>query len=722
MSFNLPNPCLLGLLLVISTHNGPQLVYKYPPTLSDNPIDNDLDDDEYKVDDFSDEENEVLNEWDSKHYNFYSGTKKDLLLFLDDQEKFRKSKMGHKSKKSVESISFDDMLKKTVSGVSDQTNNSKSSIQVDSSSVFGVEEDYLVEMLCPPREMCNSRFEINIDDFIYMGLPVHCNDNGSWKKKNKLVSNDDTKLDESLDSPKITSMNMFHLVFIMNPPVIESNYRIDEMYHYVASRLSLVLRHEQQKHDYIWQQVKLISKLKQDFKNQSNFNNLDSFLGEKSSLCKLIIDCYNFISNSEIANLSINNKLRSFQIPVKTEFHSLPQLTVPFLPGSHLSSTVSLVGKTGLINVGETTRFGMDNAMSMMMGNLANQNNDIGGMDKLDEDDTNSTADDIIYLALLLLDDPETIIKDIKAESDSVLANFIRMIKPTESLIRLHSKLQNETNSLMLDIAQLKSFAFHLIYWRRARVIHPLNTRSIYIVSPMAPITINMYNDILTFSKTFPSMPSLAQFLKLLSSPSKKPRQFMAIIPSKDHKDLYLQALSWLLRHGYVTQLHTFIWLKVSRKVKMKVEEDMENENNHKKSKPRISNIHGTDNTSKNTKNGNVNKRISSNPSSYERDIDDIANGIKGINGPEVILEEDEDTIILDPGRATTLERKWIHKIVTEECNLASELVVIFYDILKYMNGKTSLELLLLRENISREDFRRLFSQIEDHIISVRHW
>lgn len=57
------------------------------------------------------------------------------------------------------------------------------------------------------------------------------------------------------------------------------------------------------------------------------------------------------------------------------------------------------------------------------------------------------------------------------------------------------------------------------------------------------------------------------------------------MIPSKDHRDRYLQALGWLIKHGYVTQLQTFIWLKISRKIKIKVEEDIENENLAKKKK-----------------------------------------------------------------------------------------------------------------------------------------
>lgn len=845
MSFNLPNPSLMGILLVISTHNGPQLVFKYPPNLTDKPTDEEIDEDEYKETHSSDEEDDIGethdlsefsdDEWDSKGYSFYSGTKKDLMLFLDAQERYRQEthhhhsqllpvsptgsstgsqtysqtqlplhpfqtsktlkpstaqKGYHRHKRSEDSIDPSEYLKKTISGVSDShSNNSKANAMAQSNIIFGIEQDYLIEMLCPPKQMCNSRFEINIDNYIYLGLPIHCYDNGTWKRKhksagsntNKYKSEDgygnvneaedfnnnhngshDTHSNDSMErsTEVLSSMNMFHLVFIMKPPVIESNYRIDEMYHYVISRLSLVLRHEQLKHDYIWAQTKLISKLKEEFNNQPQTSilpsqSLTNFLIEKSTLAKLICDCFQSISNSDIANLSINNKLRSFQIPIKTEFHSVPESTVPYLPGSHLSSTVRMIGKTGLINVGETTRYGMTNTMSMIMGGNIADGDSEGDFKGFNDEDTDSTADDIIYLALLLLDDPETIIKDIKAEPDLILASFIRMIKPTESLLKLNHKLGN---LMSLEISQIKSFAFHLIYWRRARVIPPLNTRSVYIVSPMAPITINMYYDITKFKQKFPSMPSLSQFLKLLSSPTKKPKQFSSIIPSKDHKEMYLSALGWLIRYGYVTQLHTFIWLKVSKRVKIKVEEDLENEISSSKKNSKKATAQGTDNTSKVVEgtsedtNGNAKtsravkgvdnfmaqNNLEENGNKAAKDLNNNPNGSNGgdrnngsstnsfekkINtGPEVILEEEDDTIILDPGRANTLERKWINKIVTEECKLSPELTSMFYNLLKYMNGKTSLELLLLKEKISRNDFRRLLIQIEDHIISVRHW
>ncbi|KAK6462750.1 nitrogen permease regulator 3 [Scheffersomyces coipomensis] len=673
--------------------------------------------------------------------------------------------------------------------------------------IFGIEPSYLCEMLAPPKKMCNTRFETAINNKVFLGLPIHKYDNGNWRLKNnsnskrhhkshkkKHSKKDSTKDEKDTGDGKVKhissfinndyvneynvddnngndnnnendededeqpksklNMNMFHLVFIMNPPVIERNYRIDEMFHFVISKLTLILRYEQSKSDFISNEIKSILTIKeQHSKDFSNNEGLMTSLLNKSSLCKIIQDCYLSISQSKIANLLINNKLRSFQIPIKTEFHSLPESSVPFIPGSHLSSIVNLLSNTGLISIGETTRYGSqynNNNGSNINYNSNPQHFQPQHQQQLqqqrsrdDEEEGNDPSDDIIYFALLLLDDPESIIRDIKTESESSLANFIRTINPTESLIKLSLRNNNS-----LDIVQIKSFAFHLIYWRRARVIQPLSTRSVYIVSPMAPITINLFDDIIKFKKAFPTLPSLPHFLKLLSPQSKKPSQFATIIPSKDHRDIYLEALSWLIRYGYVTQLQTFIWLKISRKIKIKVEEDLENENLNRKRSSLSSNsksksknpIGGTDNTSKTTdkndKNDTTDNKLidkdrklgdgdnNNTKSDEDKEIENIKQRLQSnsIGGPRVTLEDEDDTIILDPGRATALERRWINKIVYEESKLSPELIKIFYKLLKYMNGKSPLELLLLKENISRGDLRKLLFAIEDHIISVRHW
>lgn len=756
MSFNLPNPSLVGILLVISTHSGPQLIYKYPFDLStdqqnwkfwghqnakigkEDDEDDELYDQNQSDDDGRDgKENEQMDlenemygvssrSWDAKHLDYYLGTQLDLLTFLDEQDNRRKYlnqlKIKLDDKKKPTNAAVKNKLTKTISKASTTASQSTTSGRESTinGEIFGNEPAYICEMLAPPKQMCNTRFEITIEDKIFLGFPVHRQDNGQWrnsthrkfegsqhgeiKEQNQLLKED---LSNLTTNDNKTTLSMFHLVFVMNPPVIESNYRVDEMFHHVISRLSLVLRYEQQKHDFISHEIKNILGLRDQLEGN------EDLLTERSSLCRIIRDCYEAISTSTIANLNINNKLRSFQIPIKTEFHSLPDASVPFIPRSYLSSNVKLLGDKGFLNVGETSRYGQT------------------FQPILDDDDSADKV--IIYFALLLLDEPESIIKDMKTDNNSTLAKFIRMIKPTESLLKLSMR------NTKLDISQIKNFAYHLIYWRRARVIQPLSPRSVYIVSPMAPISLKFYDDISRFRQKFPMLPPLAQFLKLFSPQSRKPQQFAAVIPSKDHRDRYLQALGWLTKNGYVTQLQTFIWLKISRKIKLKVEEDIENENLSKKKKTRSSAMlfldsKMVDNSSK-TRTDNSSKQMEEhiNASDHDKSTDeefkhlthfpafsDLRDTLDKI--PAVTLVQDDDTIILDPGRATTLERRWINKIIFEECKLSLELTAIFYKLLMYMDGKNSLELLLLKENITRKELHKLLLAIEEHIISVRHW
>lgn len=783
MSYNLPCPSLIGILLVVSTHNGPQIVHHYPPELSDTSLrsqgaeesDDDFDDEDYIAED-STKDRESATTWDSSHLDYYLGTKQDLLSFLDNQQIHRArlhelaeaGSVNSADRPGLPQVSYVESGHRTLRQVASNLSKNSSTTQGSkelSNQILGFEPEHISEMLSPPRDMCNRRFEIMLENVVFLGLPVHVSSNGSWRSdkrnnRDQSIHNGDSATNDehgTSTEQSATAMSMFHLVFVMNPPEIERNYRIDEMFYYVVSKLSLVLRYEQLKHEFVWNQTRLIYKLKEEWRNsvsQTSQQTMNEFLVSKSSLCKIMVQCFDAISTSRIANLTINNKPRSFQIPIKLEFHSLPEMTVPYIPGSYLSSTVNLLGNTGLVSIGETTRYKSNSLMSLMLGGLItddldpNEDND----DDLDDDDK-AITEDVIYFSLLLLDEPDSIIRDIKADPNSELAAFVRLIHPSESLLKITNKMKLQSGKSSLSTSAVILFALHLIYWRRARVISPLNTRSIYIVSPMAPITANFYRDIPQFKKKFSTVPSLPLFLKLLSSRLKKPKQFASIIPSRDHKEIYLDALAWLMRYGYVTQLHTYIWLKVSRKVKMKVEEDMENElgrlkrhgDSSSRSDVKLENkvvdnkvvdnkVMDTkvvdnkvtdgkpakpDNSSKLMKGSNLKSPLDT----LDDQIDSIRKNLEFSHlAPNIALEDDDDTILVDPGRASSLERRWINKIVHEECNLTSELSAVFFKLLKYMNGKNSLEILLLKENVSRTELRKLLVAIEAHIISVRHW
>lgn len=725
MSLYLPNPCLQGILLTISTHNGPQLVFHYPPKprsygykATPFTVDNDLLSSEDSSSDTSDselssdEDQDVMNTLDKKLgnklradniANYTSG--QTLLDLLDEQDKRRaaREKRRRNQNRKKGSISSSSLRKSnTNSEVNSVVNHHHHQQNHHNDKVFGFDVEFLSEFVSPPKQLCNSRFELTVDDMAFLGLPIHVNDDGFWRshkpkrdQKSKHSGNtsaqntskgdsdnedaaqstngDHRKDDdnntgrEPRDEPpnndehekELSSMNMFHIVFVMNPPMVEYNYRIDEMFHYVVSRLSLVLRYEQAKSNYVWNEVQKILKIKENNENLSIYD-LYLKLNAESSLANAVSQCFDSISTSNIANLEINDKLISLQIPIKNQFSSLLPKTTPVLPGSHLSSTTKYSEEE------------MDHNMA--------------------------------YMALILLDEPDKIIVDLKTEPLSPLANFIRNIHPMMSLNKLSMINQ-------LDINQVKSFANHLIYWRRARAIVPLQTKSVFIVSPMAPME---YIDegMKTFRQEFPSLPSLPSFLALLSS--SKPRQYLTIIPSKDHKDVYLDALAWLIRQGYVTQLMTFVWLKISNRIKLAVEEDLEREGIAKRNKDKFKFTDiSTDNTSKDKDGKSSKKETDGESQTSERRI--------MLNGQEFEIEEEEeeDTILLDPERATAVERRWTSKCIKGQ---SPEIAALFHRMLKYFNGKTPLELIIVRENISRHELKKLLNGISEHIISVKHW
>ncbi|KAG7698870.1 hypothetical protein KL930_002343 [Ogataea haglerorum] len=747
-SLFLPNPCLLGILLSISTHDGNQLVFHYPPQPNEygyrpTPLGNQVlntEDDDYSSSSNDEIDDELLdiNMCSSQNgdddYSLSAGGSsrgsmgaesngsgvnmlgsstnsggKGLLGILDEQDRKRKDR-EHKRRNLMKNIIMGEQVGQTdTSGSirSPSTSLVNGSVSDQEAAVckvdklFGFDVDFVSELVTPPKQLCNSRFEVSVEDMAFLGLPIHVDEDGNWRVSNhtksrrkktsrkKKVSSSSESSGEDDDGPdhgeKVRKndclMYMFHLVFVMNPPVIEYNHRIDEMFHYIVSRMALLLRYEQQKSNYVWNQSKLILDLREEFSTLP-LNEQWKKITEKSSLARMMAQTFKAVSNSEIINIEINNKMRSFQIPIRTEFSSLPPRHTQLLPGSTLSSTSPF------------------NTLGLDLHSSAQTNDD-----------------NMIHYALIMLDDPESVIRDIQAEKHSLIANFIRMIKPSESLSRL-ATLSG------LDIAEVKLFANHLVYWRRAKAFLPLSPRNIYIVSPLAPLS-NVYTDSNLFKQHFPNLPPLANFLSLISSSSSKPRPINAIIPSKDHRDLYLDAIAWLLRHGYITQLQTFLYLRITKEVKIKVEEELEMERKTKKNRHDgdYPSAEDEDDSKKPSTDNTTKKREQSSlPYSLSRSAGSDLNLESQSKLPGTVYfeeEEEEDTILLDPQSATAQERRWIAKCVEGQ---PLEVLNLFYKLLKYMNGKTSLELLMVKENISRQDVRKLLVALDKHVTTVRHW
>lgn len=242
----------------------------------------------------------------------------------------------------------------------------------------------------------------------------------------------------------------------------------------------------------------------------------------QSSLAKAISTLFNNISNSKIAHIHLTPTLSlSLQIPIPTSTSILPSPIAPQLPGLWLTTANSLPT----------------------------------------DDEINTTTSQLAsHFTLLLLSDLSNILSDVNSTASPLtgpLTHYLRVSKPTKSFLQV-----SQTSGIPLPDIQF--LASHLIYWRRARAIPPLHQRDTYIVSPNADMQ-KLVAATSSFARLFPTLPSLPKILNMLSL---TPRPYSALIPTKSHKEAYLEILAWLLRHGWVTQLRTFAWIKVSSHIK----------------------------------------------------------------------------------------------------------------------------------------------------------
>lgn len=175
-------------------------------------------------------------------------------------------------------------------------------------------------------------------------------------------------------------------------------------------------------------------------------------------------------------------------------------------------------------------------------------------MDEEDEPPDDSTLMDKNF-ALLLLDSEKKIISELEADPDETsqaMIEFVRTSRPTMSIYQV-----SENSSLSLH--QVRRYAQHFIFWRRAIAIPPLHARDVYIVSPNCDLS-QLPRASLEWQRNFPYAPPLADFLGELSA---APRPYKTFCPSKAFRPFYLHMLAYLMRNGWVTQLCTFAYVIV---------------------------------------------------------------------------------------------------------------------------------------------------------------
>lgn len=151
---------------------------------------------------------------------------------------------------------------------------------------------YIWEKLLSPSESFNKRrFELQVNDMAFIGWPVFGKPNGTWSRTRRRTQSKPNR--GSQDVPKVSElsalakreptddalsseserdedvMTMFNVVFVLNPPHLEYHLRVKEQYHNIVRKFGKGLQSEQARADYVWEQAKVISQIKEKARETS---------------------------------------------------------------------------------------------------------------------------------------------------------------------------------------------------------------------------------------------------------------------------------------------------------------------------------------------------------------------------------------------------------------------------------------------------------------------
>lgn len=216
-----PNPSLVAIYLVVRTRSGPRFVFHYPPSPSatppkqswqhnyhDDDSSSDSSDDDTTTTAASDD-GESADKASSGDHSIASGLKsKTSATARRTARTLRTEGPDDDEEDDVPALSLgpslEDGRERKGSGANKQ-NGTKDEInlQPEWENVLGFSTDGLEKMLSPSPDLRKKKFEIMLDELVFLGYPVFVREDGAWRKKkrgskgkdaSKTQTNGDTKV------------------------------------------------------------------------------------------------------------------------------------------------------------------------------------------------------------------------------------------------------------------------------------------------------------------------------------------------------------------------------------------------------------------------------------------------------------------------------------------------------------------------------------------------
>ena len=197
--------------------------------------------------------------------------------------------------------------------------------------LLGFPTSSLEKLLSPQRTFHKKRFEIGLEELVFLGYPIFAKEGGGWKKRRRkkkkktqrktgqdlsgslagdeqreiatavedgVGSKDFERGDKGADEEnraavdtdqhsdncseaRSTStadgdeeMTMFTIVFILDPPLLEYKVRVMDIYDNVVKKFAKALKYEQARSNYVWQESRKILEMKEKAKENGRLTYL----------------------------------------------------------------------------------------------------------------------------------------------------------------------------------------------------------------------------------------------------------------------------------------------------------------------------------------------------------------------------------------------------------------------------------------------------------------
>lgn len=617
--------------------------------------------------------------------------------------------------------------------------------------IFDYSTQFLAGMLCPKTSLCHQKFDLVIDDLLFIGHPVCVNDDGRWQFKREKSSSgsrgrssinresmDDIKSEASTRAYSPTRDNesswlhMFHFVLVLDLPDPSSSASenmskyFDTMYKQIAFTITAVLFQEQVLSNFVELECDVLGSLEAEYIAKGEpFSAFVSQALEVSSIASVMRALFDAVKSSTMAYITLNNIPLELQLP-------------PFLDHLlHSEEEYELDVVDPQEDEDEARLWGCDLSFGWRLPSLAP------------------------WKSLLLL------------EGDQELDPYINLCGPhvspderdhAEGLVKF-LEVASVTLSLS-DMADLLGWNLEtqiyptvrwLVHHRRAKVVDTIHAdlKTIFTIPPkfVAPLcTLSA-----EFKRDFPQpeippLPSLLASISEASSRQSDNHFFAVVVRSKELIPLYHEVVIWLLKRDMLFTLHLRIRIVATTELKARVRQAHEyklersrGQRHHDRigSSLRLRDQDPTFYDVNTRRPGSAwfplpprgahrfSRRMPSAESESSR-VSETSLRHVGEEDEEVITDESDDeniawgspedtlwpSLISDPGTASPLERRWLAAMSEgKDEHIARR----FERINQYFDGKSTDDEILYRAEISRKQLREVLHHYDEYLQTFLH-